>query len=405
MSGVLPLFTLESRIKRRLRTHLRQIGFTKAADGSLVPPGDSKPEIRALHWAQRKERLEKSRDFVKKNWANFSMYFADGADVNPAAIQPRLEPISGSTWQSALFKLASSSWSVPVSEGFGRRMRFLVWDDSCTKLLGLIALGDPVFNLRVRDQAIGWDSETRKARLVHMMDAFVLGSLPPYNFLLGGKLVASLVKTVEIVKEFQQRYSRSRGIISGRRKHASLALITTTSALGRSSMYNRLSKGSPTSFKSIGYTSGWGHFHVPQDLFELMREYLAAADHRYASNNRFGDGPNWKFRAIRHVLGLLGLNRDMLRHGIGREVFIAELASNARAFLRGAEDEAVYDSLPTVAEVSHQAKGRWMQPRAERRPEYREWNHVELLKDLMPEISDGNDRVIAVRRGPNARSA
>jgi len=38
-----------------------------------------------------------------------------------------------------------------VSRGYGRQ-RFLIWDQSNEKLIGLIALGDPVFNLRVRDQ-------------------------------------------------------------------------------------------------------------------------------------------------------------------------------------------------------------------------------------------------------------
>jgi len=32
-------------------------------------------------------------------------------------------------------------------------------------------------------------------RLVNVMDAYVLGAVPPYNMLLGGKLVASLVRS------------------------------------------------------------------------------------------------------------------------------------------------------------------------------------------------------------------
>jgi len=146
-------------------------------------------------------------------------------------------------------------------------MRFLVWDRSNQKLLGLIALGDPVFNLNVRDAAIGWTTADRKQRLVNVMDAYVLGALPPYNTLLCGKLVACLLRTVEVRDHFVSRYGNSQGIISGKAKSANLSLVTTTSALGRSSVYNRLVLDGQHVFRSIGFTSGWGHFHISTKLF------------------------------------------------------------------------------------------------------------------------------------------
>ena len=94
------------------------------------------------------------------------------------------------------------TWSVPVSNGFGRRLRYLVWDKNNGKLIGLIAIGDPVFNLSVRDNLIGWNAQDRRERLVNIMDAYVLGALPPYNVLLGGKMVACLIRTQKIYKDF-----------------------------------------------------------------------------------------------------------------------------------------------------------------------------------------------------------
>ena len=76
-------------------------------------------------------------------------------------IAPVLERVSSETMESDLFRLASLTWSVPVSNGFGRRLRYLVWDDSNGKLIGLIAIGDPVYNLSVRDNVIGWDVHDR----------------------------------------------------------------------------------------------------------------------------------------------------------------------------------------------------------------------------------------------------
>jgi hypothetical protein len=96
------------------------------------------------------------------------------------------------------------TWSVPVSNGFGRRLRYLVWDKQNEKLLGIIAIGDPIFNLSVRDNHIDWNVEDGGKRLVNMMDAYVFGALPPYNMLLGGKLVACLLRTRDIYDDFAE---------------------------------------------------------------------------------------------------------------------------------------------------------------------------------------------------------
>jgi hypothetical protein len=51
--------------------------------------------------------------------------------------------VSRDIWESDLFRLASLTWAVPVSNGFGRTLRYLVWDEHNDKLIGLIAIGDP----------------------------------------------------------------------------------------------------------------------------------------------------------------------------------------------------------------------------------------------------------------------
>jgi hypothetical protein len=305
--------------------------------------------------------------------------FAEGIDIVPANIRPELELIMGGTWQSDLFRLASLTWSVPVSQGYGRRLRFLVWDKSNGKLIGLIGLGDPVFNLKVRDNIIGWSVSQRKNLLVNLMDAFVLGAVPPYNFLLCGKMVACLIRTKEVRDYFSSKYEGAKGIISGKRKHAKLVVVTTSSALGRSSLYNRLTLNGIRYFKSIGYTAGWGHFHVPNSLFKLIRHYLELSGHPYSGNHRFGEGPNWRLRAIRHTMHSLNLNPNLLRHGISREVFLCQLASNANRFLTGKVSQVQYRGLLSVDEVARTAIERWVLPRATRKPEYQNWNRENTL--------------------------
>lgn len=370
MSSSIPLFTLEARIRRAFRRHLKQLGFSKSDDGSLMPPSDSKDTLRSMHRAQRASKLDSEAAFIAKNWPRLKCHFAAGGDLVPARIQPELELIDSDSWQSNLFRLASLTWSVPVSQGYGRRMRFLVWDRHNDKLIGLIALGDPVFNLRVRDKYIGWNSNDRKDRLVGMLDAFVLGSIPPYSRLLGGKLVAALIRSVEIRDAFRAKYHNSKGIISKSRKHANLLAVTTTSALGRSSVYNRVKLGATEYLKQLGFTEGWGHFHVPDEIFEDVLAYLRRRRHSYAKGFKFGDGPNWRLRALRLAMGLVGLRPELLRHGVRREVFISELASNARDVLSGKRKRPKYDDLLSVNQIAQLAKERWILPRAERCPDF-----------------------------------
>lgn len=376
---IIPLFSLEARIKRSLRNHLKRIGFTRAQNGFLQPPNGSKETIRSLHSAQRSALLKRENEFVKRSWPTLKEYFADGADIVPNKIDPNLELIKGGTWQSDLFRLASLIWTVPVSQGYGRRLRFLVWDKSNGKLMGLIGLGDPVFNLRVRDELIGWTVRQRKNRLVNLMDAYVLGALPPYNFLLCGKMIACLIRTREVRDHFARKYEKTKGIISRKRKHAKLVAVTTSSALGRSSLYNRLVLDRRRYFKSIGFTAGWGHFHVPDSLFKAIREYLHIKGHLYAANNRFGEGPNWRLRAIRHALHSLNLNPNILRHGIAREVFMSEIASNGKRYLTGKIRRVQYRGLLSVAEVAESARSRWIIPRSLKRTEYLQWTKDELF--------------------------
>lgn len=196
----------EAKIKKKLRQHLRDLGFQKSKDGKLQIEGDGKDVIRGLHAAQRSDRLKANEDFIAAKAAKLLKHFAFGNDVDPTRISPVLERVAAGTWQGDLFRLASLTWSVPVSHGFGRRLRYLVWDQHNEKLIGLIAIGDPVFNLAVRDNLIGWDSRDRSARLVNLMDAYVLGAVPPYNFLLGGKMIACFLRSRDLYDEFARVY-------------------------------------------------------------------------------------------------------------------------------------------------------------------------------------------------------
>jgi len=333
----------------------------------------TKDVIRHLHEAQRCERAIREKELLQRYGSQVISYFAEGAEVEPRKIEPKLIPITepDSLW-GRIFRVATLLWSVPVSKGYGRRMRYLVVDQYNGKLIGIIGLGDPVFNLKCRDEWIGWNVNERRKYLASVFDAYVLGSVPPYSLILAAKLIGSLVASQEIRVMFRERYARREGIISKCMKDSHLVLITTTSALGRSSVYNRLRLSGMVDFVKIGTTEGWGHFTVTDDLFQQVRTVLKMYEDPYFSNYKFGQGPSWRLRALRKACDILDIDRDLLRHGIKREVYAVPLATNWREILLGTEVMPEYQ-YHSVSEISTAALQRWVIPRSERMPEWSCW--------------------------------
>jgi len=351
----------------------------------------TKDTIRASHAPQRLDGLRREHRMLGHKHEKLLEHFANGSDVRPDAIDPELVIVESDRETAHLFRLATLLWSVPVSRGFGRRMRYLVRDRSNGKLIGIFALGDPVFNLRARDEWIGWTVHDRRSRLVNVMDAYVVGAVPPYAQLLGGKLVASLIGSAEVGEAFAARYGASTGIISGQQKQARLALVTVTSALGRSSLYNRLRLVAPkcdgdspsalVDVKYIGATQGYGHFQLSDALFERLRALLVQEKHAYGNGHQFGQGPNWRLRVARVALKRLGLSENLLRHGIAREVYAMPLASNLQDFLTGQVTAPMIDR-PTAKRIASAALERWILPRAQRCPSYLSVQREEMLEPI-----------------------
>jgi hypothetical protein len=367
------------RIRHQVRNQLRKTGFVIKQNEFAIKGKISKKKIRKLHSGQRSQLLAKNNLFITQNSSDLLDYFASGSQIDPSSISPELVEVKSDSLEAKLFKFASLYWSVPVSQGFGRRLRFLVIDRQNGCLIGLIAIGDPVFNLSARDSWIGWSRQDREERLVHVMDAYVVGSLPPYSYLIGGKLVGALIGSAEIKKAYERKYLGRRSIINNKLNRARLVLLTTTSALGRSSVYNRLAIPGGPQFIRIGSTRGFGHFHFTDRTFELMRGYLKELGDPYASGNRFGMGPNWKMRVVRKSLEKLGLDgNSILKHGIEREVYAIPLAHNWREVLLGTNQRVKSLTMP-AQEISNYCLSRWIVPRSQRDDRYRAFRNREIL--------------------------
>lgn len=365
---------LRASLRRWVFKELRQVGFNPSH--GLIPANGhrTKEEIRALHAKQRAELLVREALFISRWEGRLLDHFANGNEVDPALISPRIVQVR-SEEQAALFRYTTLHWSVPVSRGYGRRTRFLVVDRQNERLIGIFALGDPVYNLTARDTAIGWNVDQRNERLYNVLDAFVLGAAPPYRQLLGGKLVAMAAVSDTARESITRKYSGRSTTISGALKKARPVLITTTAALGRSSMYNRLKFRGRLLYQPVGYTQGFGHFQFSEPLFRALFEFLS--NDGGAPGYEYGQGPNWRIRTLRVALSKLDLDPELIHHGVQRQVFLAPLARKWRRYLRGELERPSWYRF-SLHEMAAFFRTRWAIPRSERDESFREIRRDEM---------------------------
>jgi hypothetical protein len=265
----------------------------------------------------------------------YEKFFAKREEVDPTKIELELEMVSDQR-AGEIFRSGMSFWSVPISAGYGRRMRFIVWDKTHNKVFGIFGLCDPLIGLKIRDEYIGWDKKQREERLYNMMSAYILGAVPPYNELFGAKLTALAVGCKEVCQAFEEKYKGKKTIIRGRTPLAKLVAVDTMAFFGKSLIY----KGLPE-WQFLGFTKGLTHIHLNglwEKCFELAKEMNA----RSLKRNKFGHGPNWKFRVLNEVFSRLGMSGKYYETGLEKGYYFRPLAAEWREFLKGEADQLTY---------------------------------------------------------------
>jgi hypothetical protein len=174
------------------------------------------------------------------------------------AIRPRLVRVRGAellgVWNYYRY-LVSSEPQKPAITGVGRWAPWMVIDEVSGALLGIFALTDDNASMAVRDAHIGWSQEQAE-REIHRV-VFLARCLPlqPFGQLLGGKLLAGLAASIEVVRDWELTYSYTAMALSIRTLH------------GESSQYNGL-----PGFVFLGTDDqGRGHY-----LVELRKKGLRA---------------------------------------------------------------------------------------------------------------------------------
>jgi len=367
-------------LAKLLLNRLQELGFVVAEDGTLCPPMLNKEGLRQIHRPAYQLEIATRQDWLCRNLPKYLPFFASGYEVVPERIEPTLVEVT-TEQQHNLFRVARLLWSIPFSKGYGRRLRFLIVDRANDKLIGLLALQSPPLSFPARDRLFRYPPGRKTEMVNQTMDIQTLGAVPPYNRLLGGKLVALVAASNEIRQIYWRKYSGRVTEMEQRTLPPHLVALTTTSAFGRSSLYNRLSYNGTIIAESLGYTEGYGTFHL-MELYPLFREFLESQG--VSTRGGFGTGPRRKWQTMVRALDRLGLSSDLLRHGVKREVFLFRLVDNLEAYMEGRDAEPVYRHLP-FSELVAWWQERWLLPRAERVDGWREWRKEEIKSLLLME--------------------
>ena len=92
-NSIIPISAREASLRRKVRRHLRSLGFHKSDDGALEIDATDKDLIRRLHAPQRDDRLSSNARFLSQRAPKLLQYFASGREVTPSAIRPKLERV------------------------------------------------------------------------------------------------------------------------------------------------------------------------------------------------------------------------------------------------------------------------------------------------------------------------
>ena len=188
----------------------------------------------------------------------------------------------------------------------------------------------------------------------NMMDIIVCGAIPPYNELLGGKLVSILACSPRVIYDYTHRYKNQISEIASRMKgkrvirDSHLVFLGTTSLYSvGSSQYNRIkapiNDNDYLEYRRMGVTEGYGTVFFSKETTALFSQILEQLDGGKRISHVFGEGTSPRFRMISRGLSTIGIHAEaFLKHYSPRIVYSINLARNTKEFLMGYTNKVDY---------------------------------------------------------------
>lgn len=317
-------------IKGRIIKYFQELGFS--VNPHLKPKKNSKNFLRSIHKKRKLEQLHKYRYFLKNYYSLVREYYK-GVEINPEDIQLEIRFIDPKKKpeEYILFKWWNLVWwSLPYEKSVGRRICYMLFDINHNLPFGLVVLQSPVLYCKARDEYLGITKENRDYWINQSLYGQRIGALPPYNEILGGKMVAMSLSSMEIRKEYRKRYhnkvtSKKRRVLPSR-----ILFLYTLSAYGRSKIYEELYyKSRPLSI-FVGYSSGAGTFHIPDKIYRELLSLLGNVNTSVFVN------PSRKLKLVSKAFKIIGLY-GFEYHNIKRAIYLFPHVYNLIEIIRNGD--------------------------------------------------------------------
>jgi hypothetical protein len=302
--------------------------------------------------------------------------------INPKKIQLELIEVKPESKEAKLFLWWNLSWwSLPFDRPFGRQMRFLLWDNYHNSPFGLIGLQSPTLVSKIRDSTLGLTNGTREIWINQSLYAQRLGAIPPYNDLLGGKMIGLSLIANEIREIYAKKYENNLTLIKARKIPNRLLFITTTSAYGKSSVYERIKYENDLVAHFLGYTSGAGTFQLPEELYQKCLHYLEQEG--YDVKRGYGTGPSRKLKLIAKAFSKLQI-KNFQYHNIKRGMYLIPLVKNLENVIHKNEEPIFFDR--NFSDLSKYWMKRWAVPRSDRTNNWKKFDFKDFLKNFETQL-------------------
>jgi len=211
---------------------------------------------------------------------------------------------------------------------------------------------------------------------VAVADITVCGAVAPYSALLGGKLVAMLMASPEVIVAYRERYAKYESVIASSLAGRPIVRPPHLVFLGTTSLYpteptqytrvhipaERLGgvRGEAVRYRLLGSTSGFGTFQFSDETVEALAVALSQTSRGQRVNSIFGEGTSPRMRKIRDGLDLLNLPSDvLLLHGSLRLVYGVSLVRNLKRYLLGQDAQPDYLVPTTDPKAATQRIAEW----------------------------------------------
>ncbi len=366
----------KNKLRKEIIDHILSQGFK--INPHVRPAEDTKDYYREVHQKSKLEEINIHRNFLMRNLKITKKYSISGSEIDPKKIELELREVTPNSLEVKLFLWWNIVWwSLPYVKSIGRQMRFLLWDVYHDAPFGLIGLQSAPLSQRIRDEYLGIKKEGKDYWVNMSMYAQRVGALPPYNELLGGKMVASALVSNEIRDRYREKYENVKTIMKKRKLPADLMFITTTSAFGKGSMYDRLTYDGDRINKFLGYTQGSGTFHISEDLYRKMVSFLEEKE--VNTKRGYGTGPSRKLKLIDSALKKLGIPKYTY-HNIKRGFYLFPLVKNIKEVIEKGEEPLWRDT--SFTEIFEHWQKRWALPRAKRIQKWKILNSDDYINKI-----------------------